>query len=301
MPSLDDSVSRERATANVASGARGWNRREETPKADEFPRGPGARFLGDRQETGGDKETFDMQSTRWGTWQAMTLAMVLMLSAAAAVAQHHEHGTNHGDESAAGGSRHHEHGADQAGEAAAGGEQHHDHGIRQEGDTEVFLVEGLRVDPEYPPGGSAVGRAGARLPGGGYLHVVYGKPYARGREIFGDVVDYEKIWVTGAHLSTELVVTVPVMVGGRHLDPGVYSLFTTPRRDRWTLHVNRGLGMHLAGEYDPQLDVVAVDAAPTVLEEPSPAFVIEFLPADGGVDLQIRWDRTAVSFPIRSH
>jgi len=206
-----------------------------------------------------------------------------MFSAATAVAQDHEHGADH------------------PGESAEAGEQHHDHGIRQEGETEIFLVEGLRVDPEYPPGGSAVGRTGARLPGGGYLHVVYGKPYARGREVFGELVKYDKIWVTGAHLSTELVVTVPVMVAGQHLEPGAYSLFTTPRRDRWTLHINRALGLHLASEYDPHLDVVAVDTAPAVLEEPSLGFVIEFLAAEDGVDLQIRWDRTAATFPIRVH
>ena len=131
--------------------------------------------------------------------------------------------------------------------------------------------------------------------------MVYGKPYKRAREIFGEVVKYDKVWVTGAHLSTELVVTVPVIIAGQHLDPGVYSLFTTPRRDRWTLHINEALGMHLASEYDPELDVVAVDGVPTVLEEPGLAFVIEFLPAEGGVDLQIRWDRTAVTFPIRAH
>ena len=239
-----------------------------------------------------------MRFTRWSTWRAIVPTMVLMFSGAVAVAQQHEHEGNH---AAPAGAQHHEHAADHADESAESGERHHDHGIQQIGETELFLIEGLRVDPEYPPGGSAVGRAGARLPGGGYLHVVYGKPYKRAREIFGEVVKYDKVWVTGAHLSTELVVTVPVIIAGQHLDPGVYSLFTTPRRDRWTLHINEALGMHLASEYDPELDVVAVDGVPTVLEEPGLAFVIEFLPAEGGVDLQIRWDRTAVTFPIRAH
>jgi hypothetical protein len=226
----------------------------------------------------------------------MVPTMVLMFSGTVAVAQQHEHERNH---TAPAGTQHQEHTADHADESAESGERHHDHGIQQMGETKIFLVEGLRVDPEYPPGGSAVGRAGARLPGGGYLHVVYGKPYKRAREIFGEVVKYDKVWVTGAHLSTELVVTVPVMIAGQQLDPGVYSLFTTPRRDRWTLHINEALGMHLADGYDPELDAVAVDGVPTVLEEPTLAFVIEFLPAGDGVDLQIRWDRTAVTFPIQ--
>ncbi len=165
--------------------------------------------------------------------------------------------------------------------------------------VETFLVEGLRVDPADPPPGSAVGRAGARLPGGGYLHVVYGKPYARGRQIFGGLVGWDQVWATGAHRATELVVTVPVTVGGEALEAGVYSLFTTPHPDRWTLHLNTALGMHLADEYDPALDVLTVDLGPETLAEPLPAFTIDFVPAADGADLRIRWDRTGVSVPVR--
>ncbi|MDX1420652.1 MAG: DUF2911 domain-containing protein [Rubricoccaceae bacterium] len=173
----------------------------------------------------------------------------------------------------------------------------HDHAVGDEAET--FLVEGLRVDTADPPPGSAVGRAGARLPDGGYLHVVYGKPYRRGRHIFGGLVGFDQVWATGAHRATELVVTVPATVGGAPVAPGVYSLFTTPRPDRWTLHLNTALGMHLADEYDPALDVVTVDLTPETLAEPVDAFTIDFVPADRGADLRIRWDRTAVAVPIR--
>jgi len=165
--------------------------------------------------------------------------------------------------------------------------------------VETFLVEGLRVDAADPPPGSAVGRAGARLPGGGYLHVTYGKPYKRGRQIFGGLVGYGLVWVTGAHRATELVVTVPVTVDGKPLEPGVYSLFTTPQPGQWTLHLNQALGMHLADEYDPALDVLTVDLTPTTLDAPVEALTIDFAPAEGGADLRIRWDHTAVTVPIR--
>jgi hypothetical protein len=166
-------------------------------------------------------------------------------------------------------------------------------------EVETFVVDGLRVDPEAPPPGSGVGRAGARFSDGAYLHVVYGKPYARGRNIFGGLVAYDQIWATGAHRSTELTTTVAIEIAGKPLAAGVYSLFTTPGKERWRLHLNSALGMHLADEYDAAQDVLVVDATPTVLEEASPGLVIEFLPAEGGVDLRIRWDRTSVAFPIR--
>lgn len=175
----------------------------------------------------------------------------------------------------------------------------HDHGAAPTGQAEVYVVEGLRVDPADPPPGSGVGRAGATLPGGGYLHVVYGKPYVRGRQIFGGLVAWDAIWATGAHRSTELVVTVPVTVGGMPLAPGVYRLLTTPSRDHWTLHLNTALGGHLADDYNPALDVLRVEGIPETLDAAQQGLLIEFVPAGPGVDLRIAWDRTAVRFPIR--
>lgn len=177
--------------------------------------------------------------------------------------------------------------------------QHQHHAAPAADTVKTFVVHGLRVDAEAPPPGSGVGRAGARLPGGGYLHVVYGKPYTRGRDVFGEVVPFGKVWVTGAHYATELAVTVPVTVGGQALAPGIYTLFTTPRPDRWTLHLNRALGMHLADEYDPAEDVLTVEVVPSALEAPVPGLTIDFVPAGTGVDLRIRWDRTGVQVPIR--
>ena len=164
----------------------------------------------------------------------------------------------------------------------------------------TFLVEGFRLDPAAPPAGSGVARAGARLPGGGYLHVVYGRPLARGRQVFGGLVGYGQVWATGAHYATEFTTTVPVTVGGARLAPGTYSLFTTPRPDRWTLHLNRVLGMHLADEYRPADDVLTVDVAPERLAAPVEALTLDFVPAaDGGADLRVRWATTGVTVPVR--
>ncbi len=167
------------------------------------------------------------------------------------------------------------------------------------GTTEAFVVDGLRVDPADPPPGSAVGRAGARLFGRGYIHVTYGRPFKRGREVFGGLVPWGRVWATGAHHATEIALTTPVEMDGLPLRPGMYSLFTTPRPDRWTLHVNRRLGMHLADEYDPDYDVLTVDAVPETLAEPVEAFTIDLVPTEAGLDLRIRWDRTSVRFPMR--
>ena len=162
--------------------------------------------------------------------------------------------------------------------------------------AEAFVVTGLRVDEADPPPGSAVGRAGLRFADGGYVSVVHGKPYARGRQVWGGVVGYGAVWAAGAHRATELATTVPLDVGGTRVGPGVYALFVTPHADRWTLHVNRVPGQHLADAYDPAQDLATVNAAPMTLAVPVEGLTWAF--AEAGDALTLAWADRAAAFPI---
>lgn len=175
----------------------------------------------------------------------------------------------------------------------------HNHEAPETGETTSYVVTGLRIDEADPPRGSGVGRAGARLSGGGYVHVVYGKPYTRGRLIFGGVVGMDTIWTPGAHNATELFSTVPFSFGGTRLAAGAYSVFVMPKEDVWTIHLNATLGMHLADEYDPAHDVASVDVRTETLSEVVQGLTIDFVPAGTGADFRIRWDRTSATVPIR--
>ena len=164
------------------------------------------------------------------------------------------------------------------------------------GVAEAFAVTGLRVDADSVPPGSAVGRAGLRYADGGYVSVVHGKPYARGRVVFGGLVGMGAVWVAGAHRAAEMVTTVPLRIGETTLARGAYSLFVTPRDGAWTLHVNQRLGMHLADEYDPTKDLALVDATPTALDAPVDGLTWAF--ADDGSALVLSWATTQVAFPF---
>ncbi|WP_412062289.1 DUF2911 domain-containing protein [Rubrivirga sp. IMCC45206] len=162
--------------------------------------------------------------------------------------------------------------------------------------AETFVVTGLRLDEAAPPPGSAVGRAGLRYGDGGYASVVFGRPFVRGRAVWGGLVADGTVWAAGAHRATELVTTVPLAVGGVEVPPGAYSLFVTPGPDAWTLHVNASLGAHLADEYDPALDLVTVTVAPHALDATVEGLTWSF--DDDGAALVLAWDRRAAAFPI---
>jgi len=70
------------------------------------------------------------------------------------------------------------------------------------------------------------------------ISVVYQRPSARGRVIFGDLVPYNEIWRTGANNATNITFQSEVMIEGQKLEAGTYALFTIPGEDEWTIIFN---------------------------------------------------------------
>ena len=67
------------------------------------------------------------------------------------------------------------------------------------------------------------------------IEVQYSRPSKRGREIFGNLVPYDKIWRTGADNSTKISFTTDVMVDGNTIKAGTYSIFSIPNQNEWTV------------------------------------------------------------------
>ena len=153
--------------------------------------------------------------------------------------------------------------------------------------------------------------------GDAYVKVTYGQPYKRDRDnIFGTkesgaVVPYGEIWRTGANEATEITVTKHVMIAGKRLAAGTYSLFTTPGADLWKFHFNSLLGLDGTGTYDPVAekftpadlpphDVLVVEAKPTLLAAASEVdqLTIAFEKTATGADMVLRWIRTEVRLPV---
>jgi hypothetical protein len=154
--------------------------------------------------------------------------------------------------------------------------------------------------------------------GDAYLIVVYGQPYKRGREnIFGTkeskaLVPFGERWRTGANEATEIVLTKDLMVAGKKLDAGAYSLTTTPGEKSWKIHFNSQLGLDGTGHFDPvaqkftpadlpPTDVLVVDvpvAAIPADKEEVDQFTIDFEKTAAGADMVLRWIRTEVHVPV---
>ncbi|TRO66319.1 DUF2911 domain-containing protein [Christiangramia sabulilitoris] len=65
------------------------------------------------------------------------------------------------------------------------------------------------------------------------VSIEYSRPGMRGRTIFGDLVPYGEVWRTGANANTMITFSDDVMINGKELKKGSYSIYTIPRKDSW--------------------------------------------------------------------
>lgn len=124
----------------------------------------------------------------------------------------------------------------------------------------------------------------------------YSRPSKRGRDIFGGLEDYGKVWRTGANESTWIELSKDVKVEGKSLAAGKYGLFTIPGKDEWTIIFNKKWDGWGAYEYKQSDDVLRVKVKPSSTDEVVELFTIDV--TDSG-DVTMAWDQTQVTFKIK--
>jgi hypothetical protein len=148
------------------------------------------------------------------------------------------------------------------------------------------------------PYDSATVRVGDEL-----LKVCYGRPSARGREIFGGLVPYGQLWRTGANEPTVLHLPFTADVAGLTVPPGSYSVYTEPGEGEWVVILNRSTSQwgH-ESSYTPEIRAQEVGRAAVRterLDQHVETFTIRGEPSGGGADIVLEWERTRVRIPVR--
>ncbi|TYP93702.1 Protein of unknown function (DUF2911) [Fodinibius salinus] len=133
-----------------------------------------------------------------------------------------------------------------------------------------------------------------------YIKVVYGQPYKKGRNIFGELIPYGEIWRTGANEATEITTTQDIILGGKKVNAGTYALFTIPRKNNdWTIVLNDVLGQWGAFNYNSSHDVLRTHASAIQKSSAFEALTIQFSEiVNDSTNMIIQWDHTEVKIPI---
>jgi len=133
------------------------------------------------------------------------------------------------------------------------------------------------------------------------IELSYSRPGIKGRKIFGDLVPFGKVWRTGANSATTLTFGDDVIVSGTKIPAGKYGLLTIPGAGEWTIIITKQLDVTNPAVYKQDQDVVRLTAQSNQLPFPLENFTIIFANITGNsCDLQLIWDQTFVSFPIKT-
>lgn len=136
------------------------------------------------------------------------------------------------------------------------------------------------------------------------VQVDYGTPTKRGREIFGVVVPYDKVWRTGAnratHFSTDHTLVFGDAVSGTLTVPaGEYTLFSRLTADGGELIINRQTGQS-GTAHDPARDLGRVRLHRRASPETVERFTIDVVPTGPSAgELRLVWDRSIFAAPFR--
>lgn len=170
-----------------------------------------------------------------------------------------------------------------------------------------------------PDGRPAFALGGETYQGGKWIEINYGRPLARGRDLWGSGANYGKdalvgapIWRAGANVSTRLKTEVPLVINGATVPAGQYSLFIDLKEDNWTLVVsswaaqqtydpNNKTELWGAYGYTPAKDVVRapmkLEGLPHSVEQLTWAFVDM---TNTGGSMAIMWGKVMALVPFKA-
>lgn len=129
------------------------------------------------------------------------------------------------------------------------------------------------------------------------IEVMYIRPVARGRELFGKLVPYARMWTPSADSAMRISFSTDVQIDGQTLKAGSYSIWAIPDSTHWTVIFNKNASaFHLRHrEEDDVLRLTAkVDSLPHL-----ETLTLSFPFVDGRkAVMQMQWGPTAVSLAI---
>lgn len=166
------------------------------------------------------------------------------------------------------------------------------------GQTTFPPVDKSPLDICYYPSGFPVLKIQDKATEPLIARVIYSRPQKNGRVIFGDLLEYGKIWRLGANEATEIEFFQNVRIGGVKIKKGRYTLYCIPFAEKWTMILNSEVDTWGAFKYDTIKDVTRLDIPVQQQTEGLENFAMAFEKSSNGASLLIAWDSTKVVLPI---
>ena len=126
--------------------------------------------------------------------------------------------------------------------------------------THLFAQSGK---PRQSPKTVASGKIGDAS-----VTITYGSPSVNGRKIWGNIVPLGKVWRAGANEATIFETDKDLLIQGKKLAAGKYSIYALPDENEWQIYLNSQTGqwgIERSGESTrkPENDVVVIKVKPS--------------------------------------
>ncbi len=134
---------------------------------------------------------------------------------------------------------------------------------------------------------------------GAQIGITYGRPYVKGRTVFGGLQKFGTVWRIGADEATTLVTDKALVFADLTVPPGAYTLFAwIDDKGPWQLIVNKETGQwgtaYRASE-DLGRAAMTTEALPELVEQ----LTISIDDTAEGAVLRIGWEKTRASIAFR--
>jgi hypothetical protein len=132
------------------------------------------------------------------------------------------------------------------------------------------------------------------------IRIIYSSPAVRGRVIWGKLVPYNKIWVTGAHNASSLETDRDLMIGGTRIPAGKYAIFTIPGENEWTVIINKRWRQHQADKYSEEEDLLRLKVRPQTGQNNQERLKYEIVSEGRNTGkIVVSWEKIRLAVPVK--
>ena len=133
-----------------------------------------------------------------------------------------------------------------------------------------------------------------------HIHITYHSPGVKGRIIWGGLVPYNTVWVTGAHSATSLQINNPIEINNKKVEAGTYAIFTIPGENEWIFILNKNHTQHLTDNYSELDDILRLPVKPAENELTQRLTYTVTKTGNESGNISMQWEKVKIDIPFKT-
>lgn len=131
------------------------------------------------------------------------------------------------------------------------------------------------------------------------IEINYHRPKTLGRNLWGALIPYGKVWRAGANESTTISFTDDVIINGNPLAAGIYSIHMIPEQENWTVIFSNNHTQWGSFYYDQKEDALRVSVKPEAISHKEAlTYSFDTYSEDQAV-LSMNWEKVRISLEVK--